>query len=220
MRDEFTEAVKRAVAGRVGNRCSNPECKAATSGPQVDPSKLLSVGVAAHITAASPGGPRFDASLSPEDRKHAENAIWLCQNCAKLVDNDPERFTENVLRRWKEQAEAEALINIGKTAIASDGLSRDLGKEEIEILIWSADDGEIKVYSPDQIDKWVHVGQHDFRDEFDSAVAEVYIEALNLLIQRKLVRHDKEIAYKLTGTGFKIARKLRDLLPSWTVCDA
>jgi hypothetical protein len=50
--------------------------------------KPLILGVAAHITAASPDGPRYDQNLSSEQRKSPDNGIWLCQNCAKLVDND------------------------------------------------------------------------------------------------------------------------------------
>src|SRR5687768_14681764 len=109
MRDDFPEDVKRAVAARVGYRCSCPSCRALTTGPQVDPSKTLNVGVAAHITAASPGGPRYDPTFTSEERRHVNNAIWLCQNCGKLVDNDQTRFTEGELRLWKQTAEAEAL---------------------------------------------------------------------------------------------------------------
>jgi hypothetical protein len=87
-----------------------------TSGPQNDPSRALNVGVAAHITAASEGGPRFDAGLSSDERRHAENGIWLCQNCAKLIDNDAPRFTERLLRAWKETAEDHARNVVGKTA--------------------------------------------------------------------------------------------------------
>src|SRR5579871_1727431 len=57
MRDDFSEEVKRTLAARVNYFCSNPDCRAQTTGPQVDPSKVLNVGVAAHITAASDGGP-------------------------------------------------------------------------------------------------------------------------------------------------------------------
>jgi hypothetical protein len=85
MRNDFTDDVKRAVAARVGYRCSNPSCHALTSGSQVDPTKALNVGVAAHISAASPGGPRYNPLLSSEERRHANNAIWLCQKCAKLI---------------------------------------------------------------------------------------------------------------------------------------
>jgi hypothetical protein len=116
MRDDFTEDMKRAIANRAANRCSNPECRAVTSGPQLDPTKTLNVGVAAHITAASAGGPRYDQSLSSEQRSHASNGIWLCQTCAKLVDNDPARYPARLLREWKSKAEEAALSKIGKTA--------------------------------------------------------------------------------------------------------
>jgi nucleoside phosphorylase/predicted NACHT family NTPase len=130
MRDDFPEDVKRTVAARVGNRCSRPDCRALTSGPQVDPSKALNVGVAAHITAASPGGPRFNPSLTSKERRSANNAIWLCQNCGKLVDNDQARFTEGELRRWKQIAEAEALSLIGKTAMPADPLHEEFSPQE------------------------------------------------------------------------------------------
>ena len=114
MRDDFAIEVKRTVAARVNHLCSNSACRAPTSGPQVDPTKALNIGVAAHITAASPDGPRYNRDFTPEQRKHADNAIWLCQNCGKLIDNDPERFTEKEIRHWKEEAEAEAFSKIGK----------------------------------------------------------------------------------------------------------
>src|SRR5574337_850887 len=116
MRDDFTEDVKRAIANRVAHHCSNPECQAETSGPQLDPTKTLNVGVAAHITAASTGGPRYDSSLSSEERSHPNNGIWLCQTCAKLVDNDPLRYSADLLRKWKSKAEDAAFSEIGKTA--------------------------------------------------------------------------------------------------------
>jgi tetratricopeptide (TPR) repeat protein/nucleoside phosphorylase len=116
VRDDFPEEVKRIVAQRVGYQCSNPDCRALTSGPQIDPTKALNVGVAAHITAAAPGGPRYDPSLTPEARRHPDNAIWLCRTCAKLVDNDLARFTVDLLRKWKAEAEKAASKQIGKSA--------------------------------------------------------------------------------------------------------
>lgn len=115
MSDDFSEMVKRTLTSRVGNRCSNPKCKALTSGPQIDPTKALNLGVAAHITAASPGGPRYDPNLLPEERSGAPNGIWLCQNCAKLIDNDPTRFTTDQLNGWKIAAERDAKERVGKT---------------------------------------------------------------------------------------------------------
>lgn len=115
-RDDFSEATKRSLAKRVGFLCSNPNCKAPTSGPQISNSKSINVGVAAHITAAAQDGPRYDYTLSSDERAGITNGIWLCQNCAKLVDNDPIRYTIEFLCQWKSAAEQEALERIGKTA--------------------------------------------------------------------------------------------------------
>jgi len=119
MRDDFCEDVKRTLASRVGSVCSNPDCRASTSGPQIDSAKVLNVGVAAHITSAAEGGPRYDPRLSPEQRRSVDNGIWLCQTCAKLIDNDQERYHEKLLLAWKEIAEFRALNAIGKTATPS-----------------------------------------------------------------------------------------------------
>jgi hypothetical protein len=107
-RDDFPSPVKELLAKRVGQRCSNPGCRQATAGPQEDPSKAINIGVAAHIAAASPGGPRFDLAMSPEDRAAPGNGIWLCQTCGKLVDNDPTRYPSTLLNEWKATAENRA----------------------------------------------------------------------------------------------------------------
>src|SRR5712692_10152059 len=126
MSDDFSDTVKKALAARVGHLCSNPECRALTSGPQDDPAKAVNIGVAAHITAASPGGPRYDPDLLPEERSARSNGIWLCQNCAKLIDNDVVRFSVEVLKKWKADAEAEAKARVGKTVAPTTGPILDL----------------------------------------------------------------------------------------------
>lgn len=136
MRDDFSVDVKRSIAARVGNLCSNPSCRAPTSGPQSDSTKALNIGVAAHITAASEGGPRYNRSLSPEERRRSDNAIWLCQNCAKLVDNDAARFSEEMLRRWKQEAENEAKERIGKTRPTTHG-HEQLGEKPEDYAFWN-----------------------------------------------------------------------------------
>jgi hypothetical protein len=120
MPDEFSALVKKALADRAGHLCSNPGCRALTSGPQDDPSKAVNLGVAAHITAASAGGPRYNPDLLPEERCSPSNGIWLCQNCAKLVDNDAIRFPVTMLNKWKAEAEADTRSRLGKTAALSN----------------------------------------------------------------------------------------------------
>ncbi|MGJ8648063.1 MAG: hypothetical protein ACSHXJ_14275 [Marinomonas colpomeniae] len=105
MRDEFTEKTKRVLQDRSGNKCSNPDCHALTSGPNANPEKATRTGVAAHISAASKKGPRYNGSLTPEQRKSALNGIWLCDKCARFIDDDYLNYPESLLRDWKEEAE-------------------------------------------------------------------------------------------------------------------
>ena len=111
-RDEFTKETKDTVAKRVGLRCSNPNCRRPTSGPQAHPRKTVNIGVAAHIAAAAPGGPRYDDRMTPEERCGIENAVWLCQNCAKLIDSDASRYTTDLLRRWRRLSEEAAMLSV------------------------------------------------------------------------------------------------------------
>src|SRR3954447_21951081 len=110
-RDEFTAATKQTLAQRVGNCCSLPTCRATTSGPQLDPDGAVNVGRAAHITAASNKGPRYDKALTSAQRKHASNGIWVCAICADIIDKDLTRFTVEELRVFKIEAEREASAN-------------------------------------------------------------------------------------------------------------
>jgi hypothetical protein len=118
-RNDFSTNIKEALAKRVAFCCSNPRCGIPTAGPHSDPTRALNIG-AAHITAAAAGGPRFDASLTAEERASAENGIWLCQSCGKLVDNDVTSFPVPLLLRWKEHAETKALR--GVRGATPDGL--------------------------------------------------------------------------------------------------
>ncbi len=108
MRDDFTSKVRNTLAERVGYRCSWPDCRIPTSGPHPDPSKRISIGKAAHITAASPGGPRYDSSLTSEQRKSIENGIWMCGKHAEIIDTDEHSFTVDLLIKWKQEAENDA----------------------------------------------------------------------------------------------------------------
>jgi TIR domain len=123
VRDNFPKPIIETLAKRVGMRCSNPGCISPhTSGPHSDPSKSVNLGVAAHITAAAPGGPRYDPSLTPEQRSASDNGIWLCITCSTLIDKDDPAYAVNLLRRWKKDTEHAALLAIqGKPAQSKGG---------------------------------------------------------------------------------------------------
>jgi len=103
----FPRNVRLVISQRVGGLCSRPGCNIHTTGPHSEPGKVIDTGVAAHITAASPGGPRFSPYLTNEQRKSPDNGIWLCQVHAKLIDSDAETYPEPLLREWKAWAEQE-----------------------------------------------------------------------------------------------------------------
>ncbi len=134
-RDNFTRTTTEALAKRVGMRCSNPDCRKLTAGPHSDPSKAVNVGVAAHITAASEGGPRFDPGLTPEERRSPENGLWLCQTCAKLVDNDPANYPVELLLRWKTAAEDAARSAVTSSRPIEGATPQALASEAL-LQIW------------------------------------------------------------------------------------
>ena len=87
-----------------------------TCGANTNPEKITNIGVAAHICAAAQGGPRYDASMTPEERKSFENGIWLCQSCSKLIDTDITRYPKELLQSWKQLAEQTAILEVETTS--------------------------------------------------------------------------------------------------------
>lgn len=118
-RDDFSISTKALLANRVGLRCSNPNCRKLTCGANDDLSKITNIGVAAHICAAAKGGPRYNESMSAEERKAPDNGIWLCQNCAKLIDSDTKRYTIELLRAWKQIAEEYAMTEVATNTVGN-----------------------------------------------------------------------------------------------------
>ena len=137
MRDDFSQGTIEMLAKRAGYLCSNPKCGQPTVGAAPSQDKFINVGVAAHITAAAPGGPRYDPLLTREQRQHQSNGIWLCQTHAKMVDSDPKHFTVEMLREWKQKVE-----NKSFRAIVSlePGRNQEFANEISE----TADDGLIQ----------------------------------------------------------------------------
>lgn len=101
---EFSEADIRHVANEVLLLCSKPDCRRPCFGPTTDPERLTNVGTAAHIAAASNKGPRARPDLLPEQRRSPKNAIWLCRDHGKLVDDDENAFRIEDLEGWKRDA--------------------------------------------------------------------------------------------------------------------
>ena len=134
-RDDFTKTTVDILGKRVAFFCSNPECRRVTIGPNEDVNKSTTIGIAAHITAAAPNGPRFDPELAGDQRSHIDNGIWLCSNCASLVDKDPVKYPVELLKTWKKDTEAEISKHL-KGEIVKPGVPAKLPFIEADI-IWT-----------------------------------------------------------------------------------
>jgi hypothetical protein len=132
-RDDFTQATKELLAKRVGYRCCNPDCGKRTIGPSSEEDKTVSIGVAAHIRAAALGGKRYDIRMSREERSSANNGIWLCQSCAKLIDSDAKKYTVQLLYQWKQWAEEQAEMELRCREVTHQA-SEDLEKLKFYLL--------------------------------------------------------------------------------------
>jgi hypothetical protein len=118
VRDNFSLKVARILAARAGYKCS--VCEKATSGPSTEPEGVLSDGIAAHITAASRRGPRFDPSLSSEQCRSAENGIHACTQHGREIDADRSGFSVATLRGLKRRREERAAKELGQAASPED----------------------------------------------------------------------------------------------------
>lgn len=63
------------------------------------------IGQVCHIEAAEPGGERFNAMMTNEQRRHAKNLMLMCYEHHKVTDNTS-KFTVKKLQRMKQQHEA------------------------------------------------------------------------------------------------------------------
>ncbi len=125
MQPDFSQKTIETVAKRAAFICSNPECRVLTVGPNDDTKKATTIGEAAHIHAARPGGARYDSSSSDVVRGEITNAIWLCRNCHGKVDRDPKSFPANMLFAWRENHEQFVASNLGNT---NDSIRYDIDK--------------------------------------------------------------------------------------------
>lgn len=66
----------------------------------------IPVGEICHIKARNKKGPRYDETLSTEEKDSYSNLLLLCRTCHKLVDSDKKTFTVDLLTDIKSMHEA------------------------------------------------------------------------------------------------------------------
>jgi len=108
----ITEKTRKLLWGRSGNRCAIFRCKLAVDATEKDPESI--VGDECHIVSGQQFGPRYDPDFPVDKLDEVENLILLCKVHHKLVDDQTETFTTDVLRTIKAKHEtwvAEKLDN-------------------------------------------------------------------------------------------------------------
>ena len=132
-RDDFPRRIKDAVAKRAAFYCSNPKCNKLCIGPaEKNIEDVNYYGKIAHITAASEGGPRYDKNINTLERKSANNAIFLCSNCADMIDkNEGIDFPREKLHQWKKIHEGR--IKKGNFSLISGIKTMEQKKLEVTI---------------------------------------------------------------------------------------
>lgn len=112
--NDFTESIRRKLRDRVANLCSNPECRKNTVAANLETiDNRTVIGEAAHICAASSGGPRFNDEMIAKDIKSFKNGIWLCSICHNIIDREPKTYPVEMLIGWKVSAEEYTSKNLG-----------------------------------------------------------------------------------------------------------
>ena len=116
-RDNFGPKTIDNLGRRASFICSNPDCRCITLCPsEKDPEKYIYTGKAAHITAAAEKGPRYDPSLTEPERSSIENGIFLCSNCADMIDkNKGMDYSVELLKKWKSEHEKWIKENLNKS---------------------------------------------------------------------------------------------------------
>ncbi|MCG3147733.1 MAG: hypothetical protein PCFJNLEI_01174 [Verrucomicrobiae bacterium] len=91
-----SEQTTRRLFALSANRCAFHNCGT----PLVHPSGTIT-GEICHIKARNPGGPRFDPSQTDAERHAFENLILLCSAHHKVVDDQPNTYTVELLQDIK-----------------------------------------------------------------------------------------------------------------------
>jgi hypothetical protein len=112
---DFNKTTIDTLAKRAAFKCSNPDCRVTTVGPNSEIKKSTIIGEAAHIFGARPDSKRYRPDMTDAARAEITNSIWLCRNCHKLIDSDAQRFTSDLLFAWREEHEKYILSELGST---------------------------------------------------------------------------------------------------------
>ena len=95
----LSDRVKKELCAKSGNRCAFPGC------PNNLYSSEASVGEICHIEGLNPGAARYNPVFSEEEVNGIDNLILLCPLHHNMIDQNPEYYTVDLLKKMKRQHE-------------------------------------------------------------------------------------------------------------------
>ncbi len=96
----------KVLFGLAAGRCSFPDCPNICIAKETEKDPAVTIGkLIAHIEAHSNKGPRANPNLTPKERDCYKNWILLCSHHHDQVDVQPNSYTVEELRKWKEDHE-------------------------------------------------------------------------------------------------------------------
>src|SRR5262245_52658631 len=99
----ITDKTRKILWGRSGSRCAFCRAELIMAATAVDDESI--VAEEAHIVSGKIGGPRYDPAFPAEAIDSYENLLLLCAVHHKLVDDQSETFTAEILCHLKSNHE-------------------------------------------------------------------------------------------------------------------
>lgn len=99
-RQRISDADRRFIIGKSGGRCNKCRVELFVQNEFGEKARL---GDDAHIVACSNYGPRANEQINQLQRNSPNNLILLCKNCHSEIDQQPQKFSEDILLLMREQ---------------------------------------------------------------------------------------------------------------------
>lgn len=95
----ISDKTRKMLWGRSGNRCAICKQELIVNATATDDESVIAE--ECHIVSSRPNGPRYDPSYPQEKLNTYDNLILLCRVHHKMLDDQYESYTVDILRRMK-----------------------------------------------------------------------------------------------------------------------
>lgn len=148
---------RKLLWGKSANRCNHTECRKPLS-LEIDKINHTIIGEECHIVAKKTDGPRGNSNLSKKQRDEYNNLILMCKKHHKIIDDNPQIYTVDILEKMKKEHEEWVNKNLEDL---DDVEEIDFDYEDIkfddesiaDIYSWIVDNCDITKYSEKDLEE-------------------------------------------------------------------